>query len=255
MYLFGFPEGLAGGSKETTYASGWNTSRTTTYPTNWNTYWNTSRGTSRNTTKTRSLYTHSYNWTPYYHDPSFKVLVLANGQCSLRYTWWMPKWSSGTPPAIGSQTTSDQIADGWSGYASKNYGVLSFGASQAESTLVLPNTGSPNSVNEGKIINTTAITNDYRNYGAFRIKIGPCRNDVTDWAWNYSITFVESLNLDGSLHWVKSFMFSPYTSSENYTASTSWSTVLNQTGVTTSKSTTRGTTYQTSQLTSHITYG
>ena len=51
MYLFGFPEGLAGGSKETIYLTNYNTSHGTTRSTNFGTGWYTNRNTSHPTSK------------------------------------------------------------------------------------------------------------------------------------------------------------------------------------------------------------
>lgn len=51
MYLFGFAEGLAGGSKETSYLTNYNTSHGTSRTTNYNTGWYTARTTSRTTSR------------------------------------------------------------------------------------------------------------------------------------------------------------------------------------------------------------
>ena len=56
MYLFGFPEGLAGGSKETNYSTSWQTNHGTAYTTSRSTTKTAGRNTSKSTVKPVTTY-------------------------------------------------------------------------------------------------------------------------------------------------------------------------------------------------------
>ena len=279
MYLFGFPEGLAGGSKETTYTTVWDTSHSTNYAyTNWNSTWDTSKTTSQDTTKSRPIYTHRYDgdflfYANHNYDdvakygPLFFCKVDWTGQVDLNFSYW--ELNSGDCPPIGSSFTSvndGRFRRGRVFGFKKPYGAGTvYNPALTSRTLILPLEGYEASINTGLVFHTPSAPTNYPTSSpkpCFRVELGNLRKTSTRDGiiafWWYEVKIIESLNLDGNHPnggGRKSFSSGLPTGSENYTGSTSWSTFSHNTSAPTSLSTTHGTTYQTNQLTSHITYG
>ena len=244
MYLFGFPEGLTGGSKETSYITNYNTSHTTSDTINASTYWATNRTTSKSTGHSR---------TDFYYsglDKEFFQTIYVNGNFYIRITGSGVQWyalyggsyadlSSPSMRALYGYGRLDQIINGMPS------GITAYSAD-----------GDP-TVNTGKIIQGF-------------LKVGTYHR-VINGGWAYGLTICSTATHSGSPitgigTWTGSWSNQKVlvsqcidkfrgTFSGSYTGATSWSTYSHNTSQSTLKSASWATSYLTNRSTSHVTYG
>jgi len=243
MYLFGFPEGLAGGSKETEYLTSYNTSHTTSNTINASTSWATNKTTSRSTAKSRTDFYYSgldkeFFRTLYQQEHYLRIIsngmhwIVSGGE-------YYQDLSSPSMRALYQYRTFghiiNSIPSGITGYSS----------------------GGDPTVNVGKIVSGYA-------------KIGAYQRTMSG-GWAYGLTICSTATHSGSpitgigtynggysvqLKYYSQVVDRPRgTFSGSYTGATSWSTYSHNTSKSTLKSASWATSYQTNRLTSHITYG
>ena len=240
MYLFGFPEGLAGGSKETEYLTNFDTSHSTVGSTTGSTSYGTTRNTNRTTSRTML-----FAW----YEGLNKSYYLQNNHCYFEVR--------STDVVIRAK-----IARGWYG-GTDGTNVLWDVVDHTEvhdlkGLAPAPPNGYNPQANQNKWFNSaewgnTIYIGAYRNtaYNNYRydllVSSGSGSKII---GFNSTIQGYESLKTLSRIADVARGQETRY-----YWAGTWWRTTTHQTSRSTAIATDVDTIYQTNQLTSRITYG
>ena len=248
MYLFGFPEGLAGGSKETSYITNFDTSHTTSASTSepvligntsWQTNWSTKRETNikyhsfHNGMGVENLYKAGVTHVNVNNDGGVRFYALAS---EMRGTYGLYDRTPENGIPVAPKIT-----------AFVNLIYWQIGVS-------LPNSGADPSVNVGK----HSIGSWYK-----ALTIGTFMGTLSDGSWDYAITVssLEVLKRPHEFYFVVNVNYpAPYLNGVTHTDNKSTWFATNRTTTadtyrTSSWDSDFVTTWGTDRLTSHITYG